>query len=125
MCAVNFNQGSAVIEMVGGITSLPLAIKYHPDQELNDLLAALSPDISWGDRQIGAKRIGNLRNSEALPWLLATLPVDPFWMVRCSIIQALEMIGDPRAIPFLEEIAINDEFQVVRSYASKAVERLS
>ena len=38
---------------------------------------------------------------------------------------ALEMIGDPGAIPALREVAEGDSFQVVRSHAAKAVERLS
>jgi len=46
-----------------------------------------------------------MRNPEATPGLLAALPTDPFWMVRCAIIQALEMIGDPGAIPTLREVA--------------------
>jgi len=46
-------------------------------------------------------------------------------MVRCAIIQALEMIGDPGAIPTLREIANSDGFYVVRSHAAKAIERLS
>jgi HEAT repeat protein len=46
-------------------------------------------------------------------------------MVRCTIIQALESIGDPRAIPTLREIAKRDGFQVVRSYAFRAIGRLS
>ena len=62
---------------------------------------------------------------EAVPGLLDALLGDPFWMVRCAIIQALEMIGDPWAIPTLREVAENDGFQVVRSHAAKAVERLS
>ena len=66
-----------------------------------------------------------MRNPEALPGLLDALPVDPFWMVRCAIIQALESIGDPEAVPTLRQIAKSDRFQVVRSYAAKAVERLS
>jgi len=66
-----------------------------------------------------------MRNPEATPGLLAALPTDPFWMVRCAIIQALEMIGDPGAIPTLREVAKSDCFQVVRSYAAKAIERLS
>jgi hypothetical protein len=41
------------------------------------------------------------------------------------MIQALEYIGDTMAIPTLEEVAINDGFQAVRSHAAKAVERLS
>ena len=46
-------------------------------------------------------------------------------MVRYDIIQALEMIGDPGAIPTLQMVAQSDGFQLVRSYAAKAVERLS
>jgi hypothetical protein len=46
-------------------------------------------------------------------------------MVRCAIIQALERIDDPRAIPILREVAKNDGFHVVREYAVKANERLS
>ena len=125
MLAVNINQSTEVIDKMNSITSLPVGIEVQPDREFNNLMAELSPATSWGDRQIAAKKIGSLRNPEALLWLLAALPVDPFWMVRCAIIQALEMIGDPRAIPTLQDIAVSDGFQVVRSYAAKAVERLS
>ena len=125
MLAMNFNQSPEVIDKMNSITSLPVGIEVQPDREFNNLLAELSPDTSWGDRQIAAKKIGYLRNPEALPWLLAALPVDPFWMVRFAIIQALVMIGDPDAIPALHEIAMSDGFQVVRSCAAKAIERLS
>jgi len=50
---------------------------------------------------MAAKRLGYLRDPGALPALLQALLTDPFWMVRTSIIQALEMIGDPAAIPTL------------------------
>ena len=66
-----------------------------------------------------------MRNPDALSGLLDVLPTDPFWMVRCAIIQALERIGDPRAIPTLREIEKSDGFQVVRSYDAKAIERLA
>jgi HEAT repeat protein len=69
--------------------------------------------------------LGCTRNPEALHGLLDALPDDPFWMVRCAIVQALEMIGDPAAIPALQEAAERDSFQVVRSHAAKAVERLT
>jgi HEAT repeat protein len=74
---------------------------------------------------MAAKRLGSMRDPEAVPVLLQALLTDPFWMVRTSIIQALEMIGDPAAIPTLEEVARKDSFQVVRSYANKAIIRLS
>ena len=106
-------------------TTLPLADEIRPNRELENLLANLSPETPWGDRQLAAKKIGSTHNPEALPALLAALPVDPFWMVRCDIIQALERIGDPGAIPTLQMVAQSDGFQLVRSYAAKAVERLS
>ena len=125
MLAVNIEQHQERVDTRRTFTSFPIAFEIQPDQNLGKLLAELSPDKPWGDRQIAAKRIGQLRCSEALPTLLTTLPVDPFWMVRCAIIQALESIGDPGAIPTLRETAISDDFQVVRSYAAKAIERLS
>ena len=83
------------------------------------------PDVSWGDRQMAARKLGTLGCPEAVPGLLEVLPADSFWMVRCAIIQALERIGDAGAIPTLRDVAETDGFQVVRSYAAKAVERLS
>jgi hypothetical protein len=47
---------------------------------------------------MAAQCLGQMRSTEALPGLLAALLTDPFWMLRCAIIQALEMIGDPEAI---------------------------
>ncbi len=92
---------------------------------LVDLLHDLSPEKAWGERQIAARRIGQLRDARAVPGLLAALKSDSFWMVRCAIIQALEMIQDPSAVPDLEDTALVDGFQVVRSYARKAAERLA
>jgi HEAT repeat protein len=66
-----------------------------------------------------------MRSRATIQGLLDALPSDPFWMVRCAIIQALEKIGDPRAIPTLREITKSDGFQVVRSHAEKAIEGLS
>jgi HEAT repeat protein len=106
-------------------STFPLSVKVSQNSKLDALLDKLSPVTSWGERQIAAKRLGNLRDSGALPVLLSVLLTDPFWMVRTAIIQALEMIDDPAAIPTLEEVARNDSFQVVRSYAAKAIQRLS
>jgi HEAT repeat protein len=125
MLAVTLDPRPQVADKVNPFTTLPLAIEVRPDPRLAQLVADLSPDIPWGDRQIAAKKLGYMRSPEALPGLLDALPADPFWMVRCTIIQALEMIGDPEAIPTLQEVAENDGFQVVRSYAAKAIERLS
>ena len=105
-------------------TAFPQVLETHPERELDALLANLTHDTPWGERQIAARKLGYMREQEALQGLLAALPTDPFWMVRCAIIQALELIGDPGAIPTLREVAKNDGFQVVRAYAGKAIERL-
>ena len=95
------------------------------DPNVQSLLRELSPNKSWGERKIAAKKLGYLGNPDAVPGLIAVLQEDHFWMVRCAIIQALELIGDHRSIPALREAAQKDGFQIVRSYASIALERLS
>lgn len=105
--------------------TFPIAIEVLPESELDLLVADLSPETPWAERQIAARNLGQSRNSAAMPILLLVLLDDPFWMVRCTIIQALERIGDSRAIPTLRELSISDEFSAVRSAAEKAVERLS
>ena len=124
MLTVNINQNPEA-DLMNAFTMMPITVEVQPDRYLNKLLADLSPATSWGDRQIAAHKIGCLRNREALPMLLEALPADPFWMVRCAIIQALVRIDDPLAIPTLREIETSDGFQVVRSHAAKAIERLS
>jgi len=121
MLVVNVDRKNDV-EVRNIFGSLP---EIRQENELDFLLDQLSPDISWGERKAAAKRIGALQNSEALPALFAALPVDRFWMVRCEIIQALERIADPAAVPVLQSVAANDGFKVVREYAAKAAERLS
>lgn len=99
--------------------------EFGPDPIVKELLNDLSPHTPWGERQIAAKKLGQLRSTEAIPGLLTALQNDNFWMVRCAIIQSLEQIKDPRVLPVLEEVALKDGFQVVRSYALKAIERLA
>ena len=107
------------------ITTLPITVQVSPNQTMEKWLEKLTPTTPWGDRQEAAKKLGSMRDPDALPGLLQALLSDPFWMVRTSIVQALEMIGDPAAIPTLEEVTRKDSFQVVRSYANKAIKRLS
>jgi HEAT repeat protein len=99
----------------------PVLVEYRRDDRLEQLLADLSADRPWGDRQRAARRLGYMGDRAALPALLAALPGDPFWMVRCAIIQSLEKIGDPRAVPALRQVQAGDRFQVVRSHAAKAI----
>lgn len=118
-------EQSQLVDRVNPLVSLPVAVELRPDPVVAKLLADLSPETPWGDRQVAARRLGRMRSYEALPGLLDALPSDPFWMVRCAMIQAVEMIGNPGAIPTLGEVAESDPFQVVRSYAAKAIERLA
>ena len=125
MLTANFNQRPEVADQMNAHWTPTLVLVVQPDTKLYKFLADLSPDTPWGDRKIAAQKLGSMRSPEALPGLLDALPADPFWMVRCAIIQALEMIGESGAIPTLREIANSDGFQVVRSHAAKAIERLS
>ena len=113
-----------IVDRVNPLISSPVAIDQSPNPVVAGLLAELSPETPWGDRQNAARRLGRMRSFEALSGLLEALPSDPFWMVRCAIIQAVELIGDPVAIPVLKDVASKDPFQIVRSYAAKAVDRL-
>ena len=119
------NQTVDIADPMDTLTTFPLALVVQPDLKLYELLADLSPDRSWGVRKTAAQKLGDMRNSEALPSLLQAVLVDPFWMVRCAIIEALEKIGDTSAITVLQKVAESDSFQIVRSYAAKAIERLS
>ena len=114
---------SKIDSQVAAVKVFSSIVELEP--ELAELIASLSTENSWGERQNAARKLGYLRCQAAVPALLDALPIDPFWMVRCAIIQALELIGDPAAVPVLEQAAVSDSFQVVRSYAAKAVERLS
>ncbi|MFC2028843.1 HEAT repeat domain-containing protein [Chloroflexota bacterium] len=103
----------------------PLLLKVWSESEVDQQLARLTPETPWGERQVAARRLGELRNPQALAGLLKALLNDDFWMVRCSLIHALEMIADKNSIPTLREVARNDSFQAVRSYAEKAIQRIS
>lgn len=125
MFAVDIYQQAEVEDEMTTIVGLPLPREFQIDRRIDTLLVDLSPDTPWADRKMAAQKLGSMRRRAAIPGLLNALPFDPFWMVRCAIIQALEKIGDPRAIPTLREVAKSDGFQVVRSYAAEAIERLS
>ena len=125
MNAVAIYQENQVVEKIRIAPPISLPVKAKRDHKLERLQLELSPSNSWGQRKNAAQQLGYGRYEQAVPALLKAQSNDPFWMVRCAIIQALEMIGDPAAIPVLEEIALQDGFQVVRSHAAKAVERLT
>ena len=119
------NQYPEVVDDIHPITAFPLSIEVRPAREIEQLISNLSPQVPWGQRQRAAKRLGSMKDQTAVPALLQVLPTDPFWMVRCVIIQALESFGDPRVIPTLQEVAANDGFAAVRTAAEMAVNRLS
>ena len=118
-------QETQILEKTKVVPTIAFPVERTQDPKLAKLQRDLNPAKPWGQRKIAARQLGYARTAQAVPALLKALPNDPFWMVRCAIIQALEMIGDPAAIPVLEEVALQDGFQVVRSHAAKAVERLT
>lgn len=105
--------------------SLPFVVAYDIEDEIEKLMAHLAPENPWGERKNSAEKLGLIGNPQAVPGLVAVLPNDPFWMVRCAIIQALEKIGDPQAVSVLQAVAHQDCFEVVRAYAQKAADRLA
>jgi len=100
-------------------------ITQKPDAQLKngatDLILKLSQSKSWGERQEAAKKLGEMKITEAVPELSSVLLKDSFWMVRYAAVQALIMIGDSKAIPSLTSASMNDNYQVVRSFAEKAI----
>ena len=107
------------------LKSLPIQIEVIPEGEIDLLAACFSSSTPWADRQAAAVKLGQSQHPEALPILLSALQNDPFWMVRCTIIQALETIGDAYAIPTLQDVAAHDDFSAVRSAAGNAIKRLA
>jgi HEAT repeat protein len=107
------------------VSSQPLIFEVRQDPELENLFYQFSTEKSWGERKAAAQKLGYMRSQEAFPYLLRTLPSDPFWIMRYAIIQGLEKIGSPDTIPVLRVVAKNDDFQVIRSSAVKAIETLS
>jgi HEAT repeat protein len=126
MLKTNLPQGPyVVLDGFNTLNTLPIAVEVQPNPVFDRWISDLSPEVPWGNRKIAAQKLGYLRDPGAVPALLAALVSDPFWMVRCAIIQALELIADPGAIATLRKVAREDSFQVVRSYAARAIERLS
>lgn len=86
------------------------------------LVAALDdPDESV--RNQAAEALGALRYEPARPALERVLRHDDDWVARASAAEALEYIGDARALDALEA-ALDDEAAPVRSYVATAIEQL-
>ena len=69
-------------------TAFPQVLETHPERELDALLANLTHDTPWGERQIAARKLGYMREQEALPGLLAALPTNSqrtSWMEKALI----------------------------------------
>lgn len=110
---------------IDSFTAKAIQIEIIPELEIEYLAAYLSPNTPWAERQSAAKKLGQSHHPKAFTILLSALQKDPFWMVRCTIIQSLEIIGDTHAIPTLEIVAAQDDFSAVRSAAETAIRRLN
>jgi HEAT repeat protein len=109
----------------GAAVTLPVSVETQTDDVLGQLLDTLSTSPYWPERQAAAIRLGDLGGDEAHAGLVAALPDDPFWMVRCTIVQSLERIGKADSMPVLQATAERDPNQVVRQYAAATVQYLS
>lgn len=125
MLQLNVNQKSVKMDQKRMPAAFVDSRHKSLDGQLDLLISQLSQESNWGERQRAARKLGYLGRSEAVSPLLTALPADPFWMVRCAIIQALEKIGDARAIPTLRRVEEEDAFLTVRQHAAKAITTLS
>ena len=66
-----------------------------------------------------------MRKKEPISTLLEALLKDQVWIVRNSIIQAIELISNRDAIPALQVAENNDSLREYRLRARKAFKRLS
>ena len=66
-----------------------------------------------------------MRKKEDISTLLEALPEDRVWIVRNSIIQAIELISNRDPIPALQVVANNDSLREYRLRARKAINHLS
>lgn len=125
MLQVNVNQKSARMDQKSVPDTFVESHYEAADRQMDLLISQLSLVSNWGERQRAARKLGYLGRAEAVAPLLTALPADPFWMVRCAIIQALEKIGDARAIPTLRRVEQEDAFLTVRHHAAKAIVTLT
>ena len=79
---MSLDQRPQVVATKNVLTTFRSAIEVEPNSNVAELLADLSPDKPWDDRQIATRNFGYMRNSESLVTLLAALPADP-----CCIFQ--------------------------------------
>ena len=104
---------------------LALPVRNLIDEEVAHLLHILASNATWHERKVAAQKLADLGGEEARIGLLEALLNDPFWMVRCAIIQSLERIGEEGSVPVLQIAVESDPNEIVRQYAAVAVERLA
>ncbi len=86
MLALNVIQNPQIAEKLNPFIHFPTGADIHKDPKVVALLVDHSPDTLRGERQMAARKYGNLRNPVALPALSASLGTFTFWLMRCIII---------------------------------------
>ena len=86
---------------------------------VDSLISGIS-DAELFTREASIQSLGRIGHPAAVLPLIAALNSDSS-AVKLSAIKALEMIGDPQAIPHLQWIAENDKDSVIRSQAKAAL----
>jgi hypothetical protein len=90
-------------------------------ESVPDLLAVFEREgVGVKGRRLTAKTLGATKDRRALAPLLKLLKEDPSWQVRADTASGLGLLGDPRAIPGLNNAIVNDKDEAVRKRAAKA-----
>ena len=102
-----------------------VALGQHGDaQHVPELLTAMHHDDSVV-RRLAASALGKMGQLSAVKPLLELLKIEPHPQVRQELVKALGQLGDARARPMLEQIAINtSETDYTTRLAQAALRRL-
>lgn len=106
---------SEVLGALGGISN-PSAVRVLVDglSRFGDLEA----------RRSIVSALSRIADTQTYDLLLALVNTDPDLIIRCRAIQGLGMIGDPRAVPTLRQLALSTTSASEKSYARTAVMRI-
>lgn len=93
---------------------------FRNDQRVVDALVYRLNEDTLYLREAVIQSLGRIGGRQTFPYLVAALR-DKHFALRMSAIKALETMKDSQAIPFLREVAKNDNDLLVRDEALKAL----
>ncbi|MBI4586039.1 MAG: HEAT repeat domain-containing protein [Planctomycetes bacterium] len=104
-----------------------IALGDHPRREekktvFTDMMRS-SQDFNV--RNHAAQAIGKVATPDLLPDLMEGYEKEPHWVARQTILGSIGKIGDPSALPFLEEVARTASEDGVRLSAANAINKIA